>query len=513
MKGFLQNNWAVSVTAGILLGLSFPPVNLSFLSFPAFVLLFHLSGNTDSYKQLAYHSYACFVVWNLIGTYWLMMASLPAGIAAILANSVLMTIPLCLGKYFSNRSDSPLLIAFLQTASWVGYEFLHHNWDLSWTWLALGNAWANWIGIIQYISITGFLGISFWVVLSSALAYQLIIHKKKHIAYSALTVFLIFPISSLFLYEDYEPLNETSDDTVQAAIIQPNHDSYMSYGGMSGLHEVMDSLIALSYRTKTPSTDLIIWPENAIDDYIFTNSAAAQRVADSARAWNTSFIAGTGLFKTYPESFEGLSRGTYQGQPYNAFNATLFVDSNGIISDYEKANLVPIVERIPFVNNIAALDVFNWVDWGSIAGFGRGNTADMISTDHFSSPGLICYDSVYPSWIRTFVRQDATFLTIITNDGWWGNTSGHLQHFAYAKLRAIEFDRWIARSANNGISGIIAPNGEVIQQTDYWVRTGFVGTIQNKTTQTLYTRFGNWLPLLCVGISFLFWGMFMLRKK
>jgi len=513
MKKWLDNNWVISITAGILLGLSFPPVNLSFLSFPAFILLFHLVQKTESYKQLSYYSYAGFVIWNLIGTYWLMMASLPAGIAAILANSVLMTIPLCLAKFFSERSKSPILIALLQSSAWVGYEFLHHNWDLSWTWLAIGNAWSNWTGIIQYISTTGFLGISFWVVFSSALGYQFFLSKKKKLLYSTLGIFLLFPVMSLIMFSANE-IHTDPKNKVEVAIIQPNHDSYEDYGGMSSLSEVLDSLMSLTERTITTETDLVVWPENAIDGAIFSNSRTAQRIADSARSWKTDFIVGTGLFKTYETNTDELYRGTVQGSglPYNYFNATLFVRSDGSISDYEKANLVPIVERIPFVEQLAAIDVFDWVDWGSIAGFGKGKSPDMLETSAFTSPGLICYDSVYPSWIRQFVLNDASFITIITNDGWWGDTSGHLQHFAYARLRAIEFDRWIARSANNGISGIIAPTGKVIKETDYWVRTGFVSNIYNRDTETLYTRFGNWLPISCLLLTVGFWLLFYFRK-
>lgn len=515
MKNWIENKWFISVSAGVLLGLSFPPINLSFLSIPAFILLFHLSYKCDSYKQLAYYSYAGFLVWNLIGTYWLMMASLPAGIAAILANSVLMTIPLCLGKYFSSKSNSPILIALLQAAAWVAYEFLHHNWDLSWTWLAIGNGWSNWISIIQYISVTGFLGISFWVILTSALTYQFILHKEKTIQYAAIGVFLFFPAWSFLLYSGSE-FSSVSQDPVEVAIIQPNHDSYQDYSGMSGLTEVVDSLSALTSRTITPNTQLIIWPENAIDGAIFSESRISFQIADSVRSWNIPLITGTGLLKSYAPDTDILYRGIHPstGLPYNYFNATLFFKPDGSISDYEKANLVPVVERLPFVEFFDAIDVFGWIDWGSIQQFGKGKSPDLLSTNYFTTPGLICYDSVYPSWIREFVKQeDATFLTIITNDGWWGDTSGHHQHFAYARLRAIEFDRWIARSANNGISGIIDPNGRITHKTDYWVRTGFTGTVQNRNTQTLYTRYGNWLPIFCLILTGGFWGFFKFRKQ
>jgi apolipoprotein N-acyltransferase len=517
MKDWIENKWVISISAGVLLGLSFSPVDLSFLSIPAFILLFHLSRKCDSYKQLAYYSYAGFVAWNLLATYWLMMASLAAGIAAILANSVLMTIPLCLGKYFSDKSRSPILIALLQASAWVGYEFLHHHWDLSWTWLAIGNAWANWVGIIQYISVTGFLGISFWVILSAALTYQFILHSKKQVMYAAIGVFIFFPAWSFILYSSGE-INSESQEAVEVAIIQPNHDSYQDYGGMSGLSEVVDSLFSLTSRTITENTNLIVWPENAVDGAMFSSSATAQRIADSAKVWDTNFIFGTGLYKTYDKDTNILYRGIYpyrpyEGLPYNYFNAALFIDAEGEISDYEKANLVPIVERLPFVEFFNVIDVFGWVDWGSIQQFGKGKTPDMISTSTFTTPGLICYDSVYPTWIRKFVQQDASFLTIITNDGWWGDTSGHHQHFAYARLRAIEFDRWIARSANNGISGIISPDGKIVQKTDYWVRTGFTGQVYNRNTQTLYTRFGNWLPAFCLIISGVFLGYFRFRKE
>lgn len=491
-----KNKWALSITAGILLGLSFPPINLSFLSFPAFILLFHLSHSCDSYKQVAYYSYAGFVVWNLIGTYWLMMASFAAGIAAVLANSVLMTIPLGLGYYFSKRSSSPFFVALLQASAWVTYEFLHHHWDLSWTWLSIGNAWANYTGIIQYISVTGHLGISFWVTLSAALAYQAIRLKRNSLFYTMTAVLLLFPAWSFLLYENtQEPVPAES---TEVAIIQPNHDSYQAFGGMSGLEEVLDSLFNLTSQSLTKDTELVIWPENAIDGYITLNSPTANRLADSARSWQTSFVVGTGLIQTYPRNTDKLYRGFYRNLPYNAFNATIFADSNGTLTAYEKANLVPVVERIPFVNTLAAIDLFDWVDWGSIAGFGKGDETTVIDDGTFRTPGLICYDSVYPSWIRKFVQEEATFLTIITNDGWWGNTSGHHQHFAYARLRAIEFDRWIARSANNGISGIIAPNGDITHKTEYWVRTGFTAKVGNRSTKTMYTRFGNWLPLLCL---------------
>jgi len=508
MNKFFQNKWALSILAGTLLGLSFPPVNLSFLSFPAFLLLFHLVEKSDNNKQLAYYSYVGLVIWNVITTYWLLMASLGAGIAAILANSVLMTIPLVFARSFSNKFKSPILIALLQASAWVSYEYLHHHWDLSWPWLALGNAWSNKIELIQYISITGHLVISFWVVLTSALAYQALKTKQMETTVFALVSLFIFPLSSLLISYNSQEINAP---TTEVAVIQPNHDSYQNYGGMSGLDEVLDSLFALTYNVKTTNTKLIVWPENAIDGQIYERSRVTARIADSARAWNASFITGTGLIKLYdtpPELFIGTTR----GKAYNILNAALYIDEKGSVSHYTKANLVPVVERFPFLGFFTTVDVFGLVNWGKISGFGKGTEPTTITGNSFTTGGLVCYDSVYPAWVREFVNNNSGFITIITNDGWWGNTSGHHQHFAYARLRAIEFNRWVVRSANNGFSGIINPKGEVLAKTEYWTRTGFTFKVPSLTTNTIYTKYGDWLSYLCLITASIFWLVLLLLR-
>ncbi len=507
MNRFLENKWAVSIVAGVLLGLSFPPVNLSFLSFPAFMLLLIVSEKCESYKQTAYFSYAGFLIWNLSTTYWLMMASVGAGIAAILANSVLMTIPLCLAQFFNRKFSSPYLIALLQASAWVGYEFLHHNWDLAWPWLAVGNAWSNQISLIQFISVTGHIGISFWVVFTAAIAVQALKYRTRILAISTITSLLLLPAASLIYFATNNPIDGELD-TVSVTVIQPNHDSYANYGGMSGPSEVLDSLFMLTKKIKKNDTDLVVWPENAIDRPIYMESRTAGRIADSAQSWKTNFIIGTGLVTTYQENKEpALYRNLSSGTAYNIFNSTLFIKNDGSKNRYDKANLVPIVERFPYVNFFNSIDVFGWVDWNYLAGYGKGSTPDMLETSNFVSPGLICYDSVYPTWTREFVNNGADFITIITNDGWWGNSSGHLQHFSFARLRAIEFDRWIVRSANNGTSGIIRPDGTIEQKTDYWIRTGFNSNIPKRNTKTIYAKFGDWLSYLSLILCFGGWMM------
>jgi apolipoprotein N-acyltransferase len=121
---------------------------------------------------------------------------------------------------------------------------------------------------------------------------------------------------------------------------------------------------------------------------------------------------------------------------------------------------------------------------------------------------VICYESIWGGWIAESVHQGAQFIAIITNDGWWENTSGKDQHLDYAKLRAIETRRWVARSANTGISAFINQRGDVVQQSKWWVRTALKQDINLNSDLTFYVQHGDYLPkagsvLAVLGIVFL----------
>lgn len=496
---FWHRKWVISLTAGILLGLAFPPFPFPFLLFPALVLLFRLIDLSETAREAAYHSYPALVIWNLITTYWLMLATVAAGIAAILANAAVMTLPVMLQHQAQKKLNNIWVIALLQTAFWVSYEYLHHHWDLAWPWLALGNAWANVPELVQYISATGYLGISFWVVLVSSLAYQAIKESYKTVIYAAAALAVLFPAISLV---QLSMLDLESRSTVKTVVVQPNFDSYHTYGGYDTAQQAMQSLLALSDSARTEETQLIVWPENGIHPAL-ANRQITDRDANSIKAllinrsseWGVPIIGGATYFEYYtPEQTPLLPQGSADS-PWLYFNSALAFYPDGSLQVYRKHNLVPIVERMPFVHFLDAIDVLDWVNWKTLQGYGKGNGAEPFPVAHTQTPALVCYDSVFPGWIRAFINNDAGFITIITNDGWWGNTSGHSQHFAYARLRALEFRRWVVRSANNGISGIIAADGNVKVETGYWERTAFTYDVPVITEQTLYARLGDWLPI------------------
>ncbi len=504
------------------MGASFPPFNLPILQIPGWILLLWL-GQADSIKESRIRYGLLYVlVWNLFATYWLMMATLAGGLAAIIANSFLMLIPLTLIWKIQDSKRLSWYHALSIAGIWTAFEFFHHQWQLSWPWLTLGNAWSVWPGLIQWISMTGHLGISFWVISVSTLlglGFQKFPDVKPAIVGGCLLILL--PFGSFSGVWNYFSIDEKQEDQIEVIIVQPDQNSLLPYGGYGSLDRLIDHLTELTESAITQETDLILWPENAIDGAVQLGSATLLRLKELSHRWGAELITGAMLVETYLDlkTLDSLStlveipetpllkRQSDDGTSYNIYNAALHfgngysIDTGSSPGIYKKANLVPIVERVPYVEVLSQTPFLSRLDWASLQGYGKGREATIfqIKTGSITAP-LICYDSVYPDWVRQFVLQGASVLTIITNDGWWGDTSGHTQHFEFAKLRAIEFHRPVLRSANNGISGVILPNGSVLTQTEYATEDVLRIQLPIETKATFYARAGNWVG----------WGSFIL---
>lgn len=510
---FWNRKWWLSIAAGVLLGLSFPPFPFPFLMFPAFIFLLRVCDLTTSYRETALTGFAGFLIFNVITTYWLMVATIVAGIPAMVANAILMTIPFSVMKLARERFNQPLLIAFLQASAWVAFEFLHHRWDLAWPWLTLGNGFSNAIPFIQYISVTGALGISFWVIFVSSLLYHVIKQPEGRHIWPASTAALLPLAISLAMFWSY---TDEPSDSLEIAVMQPNYDSYLDMAGYDDPYEPLENLLEFTDSVRTGNTALTLWPENALIGNIERGYPARMDnlIMSYAGMWDFPVISGASVIRYYEDhEIPDLYRGYYRGMPYNVFNAAVAHYPDRTITHYEKGKLVPFIERFPFVDFLSRFE-FTGVDWGAIAIFGKGIDRTMFDVEGHQIPALICYDSVYPDWVRKFVLDGAGIITVITNDGWWGNTSGHIQHYDYARLRAIENRRTVIRSANNGLSGAIGPDGRIHVKTEYWTRDGFVYDASIYDTTTFYTRHGDligWMSLFSA-FGFLMFH-FVTRRK
>lgn len=476
--------WQRSLLAGVLAAAAFPPLPSIFAValVPAFLWLIRIAEESPSARTAMWRVYPGLLVWNILTTYWLAMATVGGGVAAILANAVVMSIPFGLYRRFRKPEHTLWQNASLFIALYIGFEWIHHQWDLAWPWLTLGNALSNATALVQWIELTGVLGLSAWI-----LAVVFAMRKPTVRSIGLLSVPVAASLILFFM------MRETATGTLPALIVQPNIDSYSPYEEFGSDAEILDTLLALSERGITDQTVLVLWPENSVEGWIypdpnrFPNPELHRRVAQ----WNSTLIGGATFFKAF-ESVEVAPiphRLTGNGVPYTMYNAGLAWQPDGTLQVYGKRRLVPIVERLPFVTQLAWLMPF--VDWTGLMGFGKGTESANLTVGGVKVTGLVCYDSVFPDWVRRQVRDGAGVVGIITNDGWWGDTGGHEQHFAYARLRAIETRRTVARSANNGISGVILPDGSVPFRTEYWTRVTHHADLPIYSRTTLYVRYGD----------------------
>ena len=154
---------------------------------------------------------------------------------------------------------------------------------------------------------------------------------------------------------------------------------------------------------------------------------------------------------------------------------------------------------------------------GTTGGYGRDSAAKAfhVSTNPYITAPIICYESIYGEYVTEYVKRGANILTIVTNDGWWGNTPGHKQHLQYARLRAIETRRYVARSANTGISAVIDERGNILS-TQPWDKAACIKyNIPVLTGETFYVRFGDYLfkAAALIAALLLAWNLFLYGKN
>jgi len=180
---------------------------------------------------------------------------------------------------------------------------------------------------------------------------------------------------------------------------------------------------------------------------------------------------------------------------FEYYNAAMLADAEGSIRSqppYHKRYLVPVVERVPFLNPrwFSKLRFFG--------GFGRGGDQAPYALPFGKVGVLICYESIFPSVSREYRRAGASLIVNITNDAWFGRSLAPWQHEAHLALRAIEDRVGIVRAANTGISGYIDPLGRVHGATDLFTPAARVYEAETSPSRTLYVMLGDWPGWLAV---------------
>ena len=501
----------LSSMSGVLLAIGFPPSPTAFVMFGAFVPLLFLLNEWDELKRqgeslrVLQYVFNTFLIWNIFSTYWVTNTAFGAGIFAIVVNSMLMCIPVWLYMQ-AKRFTSPLIGVMAFAAFWISFEYFHMRWELTWPWLTLGNSWSVFPKAIQWYEFTGHLGGSLWILVMNYLIYKsisLCFFKKKikpataHIIGGILLAGVPM-IWSLFIYNNYEE----KVDPVNVVVVQPNFEPHYQKFIIPD-SEQLKTFLSLTEEHINSETNYVVFPETSFGVYDHDqlyNYATIRHLKSLMDNYpGTNLVTGLSSFFIYPKAAVPDKRWVRErisdrGDTTHLAVANSAIQFTGGLEEYEvylKSKLVPGAEIFPYRKVFFFMEPLVKQLGGSLHGWAIQDLRESFQSDVASIAPSICYESVYGEYMTGYIKQGADLIFIITNDGWWDNTPGHKQHMHFARLRAIETRRSIARSANTGISCFINQRGDILQPTEYGVSTSINGVINKNTEITAYVRYGD----------------------
>ncbi len=495
----MKRTLVLSALTGIMLALALPPFKTSFFAFGALIPFFLLLESQSYLGTLRWGYITGFIICTL-GLFWIGWVTIAGLLGALLVIPLYATL-FVLGYAFLYRTlgDKGLLfIPFL----WVTIEYLQTLGDTAFPWLALGYTQTYHLPWIQFAEYTGVYGVSFLVVSINVLGYLLIRRRNRPrirlLAGGGLVILSILPyIHGLMVMDTLPPKS-----TLCVALVQGNIDPFEKWNA-ANKKLYFDRYDSLSHSLLPEHPDLIVWPETATPFYLRYEYSFLDRIRKLVDQNHVSLLTGSVDLKHDVEAVEY----------YNS--ALLVTPGEQTIQHYAKMKLVPFSEKVPYDNMFPfnVLKTFLYDMKLGIGDYKPGNRWTLFElppasisstredTVRFATP--ICYESVFPDQVRRFVRRGCDFVTIITNDAWFGRTSAPYQHSQIAVFRAIENRRAVVRCANTGISCFIDPFGHVRQATSLFEQTTLVDNIVLNDQLTFFTRHGNWIARLAFGVSFL----------
>ena len=530
----------LSVLSGLLLGFSFPPFNFFISVFIGLVLFLNIFDESKTFKSYFRRAYVVFFICDLIAVSWLIFSGLRenadiflfvSGLLVLFFHPLFYVIPISLFFFLKKRFTlHPALQILLFAVIYTSADYLNNLSQFSFPWILLGNAFTYQLHKIQIIEITGVFGLSFWAAGLSAVIYyyyrklynpNFCIRSPKSLIAIAIILFIYFApdlYTALFVNKAFQ--ESSGSKKINIGIVQPNIDPWAKWGSKQDvivndyLNEIRD------IRKKDSTTQLIIFPETAIPFYLMNGSYKDKfdKFTALIDSINTPLIIGAPYYQTYKNKDEAPKDArkydTKGDILYDSYNSALFITPHvdrDSVPIYKKMKLVIGAERIPYQEKLLALS--SLISWGTgISAWQIGRDTLVFNYKDLKFNSAICYESVYPAFFANYVDKGAEFCTIITNDGWWWKFFGTVQHQQYAILRAIENRRWIARSANTGISCFIDPYGNVFDKTPIYEKAEIIRSISLRTDKTFYTTHADLIPIICIYVYIGLIGLLLIKR-
>ncbi len=527
-----RNDRLLLILSGILFGISFTPFPFPFtlLLFVAFVPYFFVVSKRQTLLKVNSASYLTFFVMSLTTVFWVGSWQSAADPFLMISGVVLVFFLPCVmlinsTLYFLSRKvfKKDLSLYFFPFF-WITGEYILTLTDLKFPWLNIGHGLAKFTSFIQIADIVGAFGLSFIVLWINLFIFKGLKSFKVNVKAGSIYFSVAVSVFILIIVYGFVKISSDGNDDkkIKVGIIQPNLDPWNKWE-LGSLDQILENYFELSQKCVDEGAQIILWPETALPVYLL--SGTYQNEVDSIYSFlkknNVSLLSGMPDFIIYdkdaPQNAKYSESGKYHYTTYNSI--LLFQSDRSEIQRYGKMQLVPLGEHTPFVDQLPFLG--DLLKWGvGISGWNVGQDTTVFKfvnhNDTIKVGGLVCYESVFPTFPNYFADRGAQFLTVLTNDSWYGKLSGPYQHKEFANLRAVENRRAVVRCANGGVSCLINKFGVTEVETEMFTRTHLVVDVPLNNEKTFYTKnpliipvlssaFGLWI----FGINILLW----MKKK
>ncbi len=482
----------LSIACGLCSAAALPPLYLVPLLIPAFCGLLLLLSGCARPRQAALIGWSFGFGHFIAGLYWVGIAFLvdasrhavlmPFAVAGLAAGLALFP---ALALYLVARCRlAGLARVLLLAAAWLSVEWLR-AWVLTgFPWNLLGTVWSFSPAMMQLAALTGVWGLSVLAVLAASapvLWLEAGDRKGRRQAIALLLLPLLAWGGGAWRLALAPAVGSDTVEGVRLRIVQPVIDQALKWRPELRRQHLVRQM-ELSVAKQGPSPTHVIWAETAVPFLLNQGSALPRSLSQ--------VVPPGGLLLT------GAPRGEAEGG--DLWNSLVAVDALGrLAGSYDKHHLVPFGEYVPLREFLPATKMTAGTrDFKP--GLGR-RTLDLAGLPPFSP--LICYEVIFPGSVVAESSERPRWLLNITNDAWFGASSGPYQHFAAARLRAVEEGLPLVRAANTGISGVIDGYGRVVSSLTL-NRVGVIDAPLPRANDGLtpYARVGNWAVLALIAL-------------
>jgi len=336
--------------------------------------------------------------------------------------------------------------------------------------------------VIQIAELGGVYAVSFLLVASnSALAALGVLPWRRAlpgVVATALLVAATLTFGAVRLAGRGEPAGATG----RVGLIQPSIEQPLKFDPQHA-GRTLATYLTLSREAARERPQLVVWPETALPGVLRRDAFLRKLLTDLSSELAIPLLVG--------------SIDVSDGPPALYRNSAFLVTGAGLQDRYDKMQLVPFGEYVP----LSALLGFvrGWAEF--IADLEPGARPRVFLGPPAPFGVVICYEGIFPELVREFVKEGAQFMVNMTNDAWFGLTSGPPQHLAMYPFRAVEHRLAVVRAANTGISAVIAPTGQIVRSLPLFAKGTLVEDIPLRARTTVYTRFGDWLAWLSLAVT------------